>query len=446
MISPSGLLFNRHRASNSEHRILNHSPFRRSMFDVRCSMLCAGVAALCLALAVCKSPLDNVDIKDVYGPTGRHAKNVVDQAKRDAEGSTAVGIDEFNAARKLYEEQNYVAARKAFHKMVKKYKKKSEPVEEDAMFYRAECDFQLGHYPDAQDGYDELVNKYPSTKYLEQSMRRLFAIARYWLNMPKPASEIELASFTEETGEEKLKEIPEASLPWQFPLKPNLTDKTRPMFDTPGRALQALKSVHLKDIDGPLADDALMLLATYHLRRKDYREADHYYKTIREQCPNSEFVPASYVLGAHSSLQSYQGARYDGKQLEEAKKLTQAAVRIPDIAQRAKLEHDLKKIDAERARRMWVRVEFYLKRREKPAAAVYCEQIIEKHPGSPDAAKARDLLLALGPQHAAGILKTPLFKKDADQPAAPEPTGGELEEPARLSVEDGSARPISEAK
>ncbi|MGE5193792.1 MAG: tetratricopeptide repeat protein [Deltaproteobacteria bacterium] len=430
---------------------------RRSTFDIRRSTFHPGVirvasvlilAACCAALAGCKSPLDKgVDIKDVYGPTGRHAKNVVEQAQREAEGNTAVGVDEFNAARKLYDEQKYAEARKAFQKIVKKYGKKSEPIEEDAMFYRAECDFQLGHYPAAQDGYDELANKYPSTKYLDQSMRRLFAIARYWLNMPKPASEIELASFTDEAGEERLKTVPEATIPWQFPLKPNLTDKTRPMFDTTGRALQALKSVSSKDPTGPLADDALMMLATYHLRRKDYREADVYFKTIREHHPNSEFVPASYILGAHSSLQSYQGSRYDGKQLEEAKKQTLAAVHdLPDSPQRAKLEHDLKKIDAEAAVRAWVRVEYYLKRGEKNAAAFYCETIMEKYPGSPEAARAREALLKLGPQHAAGVLRTPLFRTELDAPAESETPYDESQEPGRLRLSDGDAKPISESK
>jgi TolA-binding protein len=411
---------------------------------VRCLTL-AMLAAGCIALAGCKSPLDNIDIKDVYGPAGRQAKNKVEQAKREAEGASAVGIDEFEAARKLYEEQKYVEARKAFQKIVKKYKKKSEPVEEDAMFYRAECDFQLGRYPDAQDGYDELVNKYPSTKYLEKSMERLYGIARYWLKLPKPASEIELASFTEEAGDEKLKDLPDATIPWEFPIKPNLTDKTRPPFDTHGRALQALKSVSMKDINGPLADDALMLLATYHLRKKDYREADHYFKTIREQCPNSPFIQASFILGAHASLQSYQGARYDDKQLEEAKKLTLAAVRnYPDSPQRPKLEHDLKKIDAEAAVRAWVRVEFYLKRREKTSAAFYCETIIEKYPDSPEAKRARETLLSLGPQYAAGVLKTPLFKKEAKAAMDDETPDETPEEPARLRVADGDAQPISE--
>jgi hypothetical protein len=45
------------------------------------------------------------------------------------------------------------------HQIVKKYKKKKEPIVNDALFYRAECDFQLGYYADAQDGYDELLKR-----------------------------------------------------------------------------------------------------------------------------------------------------------------------------------------------------------------------------------------------------------------------------------------------
>jgi TolA-binding protein len=435
------------RRPNIEHRTSNEGRIRRSTFDVR-SLTLALVAAGCLVPGGCKSPLDKgVDINDVFGPAGRHAKNVAEQKEREAKDEPQVGVDEFLAARKLYEDQKYVEARKAFKEIIKKYGAKKEPVVEDALFYVAECDFQLEHYPAAQDGYDELANKYPTSKYLDHSMERLYGIARYWLNMPKPASEIELTSFSEEDGEERLKAIPEATIPWQFPLKPNFTDKSRPMFDATGRALQALKSVHIKDPNGKRADDALMLLATYYLRRKDYREADHYFSTIRSQCPNSEFVPASFVLGAHASLQSYQGPRYDGRQLDEAKKQTLAAIHdMQESPQRAKMEHDLKRIDAEAAVRAWVRVEFYLRRREKNAAAFYCETIMEKYPDSPEAAKARDTLLKLGPQHAAGVLKTPLFKKDADRPPPSDTPYDEPHEPGRLRVSDSDAQPISDAK
>ncbi len=224
--------------------------------------------------------------------------------------------------------------------------------------------------------------------------------------------------------------------------------------------MQALKSVSLHDIGGPLADDALMTLATYYLRKKDYREADHYFKSIREQCHKSEFIPASYVLGAHASLMSYQGAQYDGKQLEEAKKLATSAIRLyPDLPQRAKLEGDLKRIDAEASVREWTKVEFHLKRADTPletaenkrsekhAAAVYCETIIEKYPESPQAVKAREELIKLGPQFAAGKLTKPLFPKERPKPKEPEPPPyDEPEEPGRLHISDKDAKPISAAK
>ena len=437
--------------------------------------------AIILALAAlggasgCKSTVDDVNIKDVYGPAGRRATNLVEQAKRDVKGDPELGQEEFDAAYKLYEAQNYAAARKALKKIQKKYKKKDPPIMDDVLFYLAESDFQLGHYPAAQDGYDELLKKFGNTKHFEQSIRRLFAIGRFWLNSPKPASEIELASFTDENGAERLDQLREAYDPGEVRVKPNFTDKSRPFFDTPGRAVQALRSVHLHDPSGPLADDSLMILALYHLRKRDYREADTYFSQIRESYHKSEYLQAAYVLGAHASYKSYLGPRYDGKQLEEAKKLTKSATRLfPDLPQRPKLENDLQKIDAEEIEREWQRVLFYKKRNEKDSAAVYCEFIAEKFPDSPQAAKARELLKEYGPKYSKGILSTPLFdtnKKpgDSEKPAfdktGPEKTGPEKngtgkagsseaepdsdepQEPARLRVSDSdkAAKPISEA-
>src|SRR6516162_11362466 len=137
----------------------------------KATSLSLALALACVALGGCKSPLDHVDIKDIYGPAGRQARNnLIEQAKNDVKGDPQVGLDEFEAARKLYESQKYPEARKAFHAIVKKYKKKKEPVVNDALFYRAECDFQLGRLADAQDGYDELLKNDQSTKYLEQAV------------------------------------------------------------------------------------------------------------------------------------------------------------------------------------------------------------------------------------------------------------------------------------
>src|SRR5260221_9113389 len=105
------------------------SILRRAAGALRIHGPWARLAICCVTFAGCKSPLDKgVDINDVYGPAGRHALNVAEQAKKEANGEAAVGVDELNAARKLYEDQKYAEARKAFHKIVQKYGKKSEPV------------------------------------------------------------------------------------------------------------------------------------------------------------------------------------------------------------------------------------------------------------------------------------------------------------------------------
>lgn len=383
------------------------------------------------------------DIKNIFGPIGRKARQAVEVAERDPDAPVE-GLPEFEAAKKLYDAQEYTAAQKAFHKVAKKYKDK--PIEEEALFMVAESYFKMQHFPDAQDGYDELFKKYPSTRYLEESTKRLFSIALYWLDSPKPASEIELAHFSEESPERKLEDIPEARVPYSFPLTPNLLDKSRPLFDTPGRALQALRSVWINDPTGPLADDALMICATHHLRKRDYQEADHLFSTIREQYPEGDHASAAYVLGQHASYNSYQGSRYDSKQLEEARKLTDSVLRLyPDLPQQKKLKGDLTRMDDEKAERDWVRVQFYLKRGEKDSAAVMAEFLLKDYPDSSRAKEARSLLLELGPDYAQGILTKPIPKPQAvpyENPDEP-PADGAPQEPGRVHLSD-DARPVPE--
>ena len=67
-------------------------------------------------------------------------------------------------------------------KVAKKYKE--SPVAEEALFLVAEARFARQRYAWAQDGYDELIKQFPSTRYLDQATRRLFTIAQIWLQSP----------------------------------------------------------------------------------------------------------------------------------------------------------------------------------------------------------------------------------------------------------------------
>lgn len=399
---------------------------------------CCGLSNGCATNVLDRKLLDKkVDIKNIFGPTGRKAKDAVELIQRDA-SAPPEGFAEYEAAKALYEKKDYDKARKEFKAIAKKYKDKA--IEEDALFMIAECHFQLKHYPAAQDGYDELFKHYPSTRFTPEATHRLFDIARYWLNYPKPATQVELAHFEEDAPTADLQKNPDASVPFSFPLKPNVTDRSRPLFDTPGRAMQALRSIWLNDPTGPLADDALMTSALHHLRRGDYQEADHLFASVREQYGDKEHAPAAYVLGQHASYSSYQGARYDSKQLEEARKLTDSALRLyPNLPQKKKLQADLDRISREGAERDWIVVQYHLRRREKDSAAVIAEYIVRDFPDSPRAEEAKKLLLDLGPEYSAGILKTPLHKPPStpvDPYEDPQSEGPQEEEPGRVHISD----------
>src|SRR5947207_11933695 len=108
MVSPSTLLLFERQTSTAERRASKGASLRRLTFIVRRSSFVAGIVMTwCCAVAGCKSTVDNVDIKDVYGPAGRQARNIVEQADREVKGDRRVGLEEFNAAEKLYEEQKY---------------------------------------------------------------------------------------------------------------------------------------------------------------------------------------------------------------------------------------------------------------------------------------------------------------------------------------------------
>ena len=103
------------------------------------------------------------------------------------------------------------------------------------MWQIGECLFFTDQYPKAEDQYDSLVKKYPNTRYLDRIAKRQFVIAQYWLAL------------------DEKRHVPL--------LIPNLINRSRPLFDTRGRALKAYEHVQLNDPRGSLADDSLMAQA-----------------------------------------------------------------------------------------------------------------------------------------------------------------------------------------
>lgn len=415
-------------------------------------------AMLGLALAGCKSPLnagalrpsleEEVDVSDIRGPTERELQSISWEERRErlkASGVEMEGLAEYEAAQRFFDAGEYRAAENAFKDLAKQraragttwqsrwqelfarekpaedlYAGYGDPIEEDALFMVAQSQFAQEKYSWAQDSYGSLLEKYPSTRHLDSVTRRLFHIAQVWLEVPVAApgeNDVELVSHQPDGTETPNIEV--RSGPGSWPVTPNLVDRTRPLFDTDGRALQALEAIWRHDAAGPLADDALMLQATYYHRKGDYVEAARLYKLVRDQYPDSQHFQDAFLLGSHVTLASYTGPEYEGNTLEEARDLKQTArqmfVNLND-EQKQRLDSELSRIAEAEVERLWTRVEFYRWKNQPASVALYCNKIISDFPESPYAERARELLAEQ--QGRDGGAATPLLS-DGAPPSAP---------------------------
>lgn len=394
----------------------------------------------------------NYSIAGIQGPNERRLRSASwkrerEQLANSGDPAMAEALNKYEKARELFDQKKYVEAEKAFDNLVSErratyestrakwerwwgirpvetfdpYSNFGDPIEEDALFMQARCQFERGRYADAQNSYDDLLNRYPSSRHLDHITRDLFRIARAWLGFP------------ESVGDDGDVEMAAAESDGPPPaLLPNLTDKSRPTFDTGGRGLQALRSIWLNDAAGPLADDALMLAANYHLKKENFPESARLYTLLREQYPDSPHVKDAFLLGSHVTLASYEGPGYDGKALNEALQLKRTMLAaFPDLtpAQRQRLEGEVSKLSEAEVQREWDRVEFYRIKGHSSAVALHCQSIINNHPDSKYADMARKTLQDLKAQGKSQAWWDLSMRRQTAQAKSPAPE--ETQEPKR---------------
>ena len=243
-------------------------------------------------------------------------------------------------------------------------------IEEDALWQLAECLFFTDQYPKAEDTYDQLVKKYANTRHLGRIAQRQFVIAQYW------------------TALDQKQPLPT--------IVPNLVDRSRPLFDTGGRALKAFDHVRINDPRGPLADDSIMAQANAHFLDKQWLDADYFYGVLRSEYPDSEFLLQAHLLGMQAKLRGYQGPGYEGSMLDEAEILAdQVVVQFPDQLTREEEERVQKtrgEIAAQQAQRHWNRAEFYAKGKHYTSARIYYALVARDYPRTTLAQQARSRL------------------------------------------------------
>jgi outer membrane protein assembly factor BamD (BamD/ComL family) len=256
----------------------------------------------------------------------------------------------------LYREGKYAVAIQKYKQAIDRWP--DSAIEEDAMWQLAECWFFTDQYPKAEDQYDELVKKYANTRYLDRIAQRQFVIAQYWIALDEKHNYATIV--------------------------PNVLDRSRPIFDTRGRALKAYDHVRINDPRGPLADDSIMAQANAHFLDRQWLDADYFYGLLRSEYPDSDFLLQAHMLGLQAKLRAYQGPAYEGGILGEAEILAdQMLVQFPDqltTDDRERVENTRAEIAAQQALRHWQRAEFYAKGKHYSSARIYYALIARDYP------------------------------------------------------------------
>jgi hypothetical protein len=229
----------------------------------------------------------------------------------------------------------------------------------------AESYFFADRYAKASDAYANLLTKYENSRHIDAVTRRQFAIGRYWDGLMEAGKARSLF---------------------------NLSDHTRPFFDTWGNTRAIYESIPINDPTSPLADDATMALANLHYLKGRYEDAAYNYDLLRKNYSQSEHQPLAHLLGLHANLLAYQGPQYDAAPLERAEELANQSLTqfaVPLAHERERLLAARAAIREERARRDFEAGEYYYRLRYYRAAREYYAHVLKEFADTSFAARAQ---------------------------------------------------------
>lgn len=319
-------------------------------------------------------PDGGVSIKDKDGAAEKKGFEWSDLAPenvwKNTKAAAGYGPDEkiAKAAMKegqaLYSEKKYKEAAAKFATAASRWP--DSPLEEDALYMKGESEFFSDQYPKAHDTYGGLLKSYTNTRHLDAVMGREFGLGRYW------------------------EQLQDSKPTW--PVTPNVTDGSRPLFDTFGYAIQAFERVRLNDPTGPLADDSVMAMANAYFRRGQFENAAYNYDLLIKEYPNSAFQKDAHLLGLQAKMRIYQGTAYIAAPLKDAKEIADKTLQMGDKLgpERENVALARAQIVEEQANREFMLGEYYQNKKYFGAARMYYQSVIDEFPTTDRAKEAKE--------------------------------------------------------
>jgi outer membrane assembly lipoprotein YfiO len=249
------------------------------------------------------------------------------------------------------------------------------PDRDRGLFLLAEIYYQQDDRLTAFYHLDELMDKYPSSRFFAAALQKQYDIADAFLSGYKRKFLGLHILPADEEGIEMLYRVQERS---------------------PGSAL---------------AERALLRSADYYFRSSQFDLAADAYGAFARAYPRSPDVSYVKLREAFSSLAQFRGVRYDATPLLDARsQFLEVLDKFPQLAAQENVKDRVERIDNTLADKLYITGDFYV-RTHKPAAAAYVYRyMLQKYPQSPVAGTVRTALAGL-PAAARNTLPPP---RDSD--------------------------------
>jgi TolA-binding protein len=278
---------------------------------------------------------------------------------------------ELEGAKELYRRGEYAKAEPIFRRVAENTKN-STAIAEEARYYQADCLRLQSYYTQAAEAYNKVLNDFRYGLHREQAKQRMFDIAFYWLDDTRKEMEAE-------------KEKKEGKRWLVMPTSFVHFERSKPLLDEEGRALELLEQVRLADINGPYAEKALYYCGSVRFYREDYADAEQYFTQLVTMHPNSPYAEKALKLAIVCKQLGTGGSAYDGRKLVEARQLVDMALRnYPQLARKEHdfLERQIISINLQQADKDYNVAEFY-QRIGKLAPAYFQYEIVRRrYPGT----------------------------------------------------------------
>jgi len=320
---------------------------------------CAAIAVVCICgLCSAQSTMPAWELRE----GGRWQQTAVP-------ATAPVREETLDRVEEMIQNRQYEAA----HKIVVAWLRlnKTSPVRDRGIYLLGQANFGRGERIMAFYNFDELLDRYPDSRYYYAALQRQYDIADAFLRGYK-------RKFL------------------GMPILPAREEATEMLYRIQQRAPGS-----------PLAEKALLRVADYYYANGDFDVAADAYAAYVRGYPRSPLVDQAKLREAFSVLAQFRGVKFDATCLVDARQqLVELSMVNPQLADRGNIPEVIRRIDAALARKLLVTAEFYRRTGKKDAMRFYYELLVKRYPDSPEAQTARRELGMAQPPPSSGAPAT----------------------------------------